>query len=1147
MSHPQLWNYLASLLKEKQEIEQIAIEAERSSGLQIRVANLIRFEDELAGQIAIHPDISSIRIIDENRIEQGTIVILDEADIRDVQADEDVLQLTLADVEEQILAPHILHAHLEELKTHIRQDYTAFPELERTFNTRISTLQSQREQLEHQHQIRLRNQDASIRSLQQIGQISHTRTPKWMSLGATLSAIIGVSGLILAFINTDWRILGSALFIFFALVIPIFLIWQFQTNNSRLQRLDVLQQQRQQIIHAYQQQLAQIDQLLLWEDQQFNIQLSELQVRIFQQNLPKAQALIQRALQQVTQEIAQVYPDWSAIDSAILNADYILSLARSVSRGVRFGVLHQDSLTIPMFIDPIGQQQHTWITEGSSEQRIQLLQTLLVRLLLIMPPGMIRISLIDADEQGHALRLFASLLPEAIRGEKALDSERDIAEQIVKMRERISQINQHVLVEHQNLELYNANNPDMPATYQILVINNFPQGFNESALRALQDIIRNGPRAGTYILATVARQAIDERRNINFVDMNTSSVVLSFNGGALRWANHPLSDYLIANDSPPPQERIVYALRLIREIYDSTPTKIPYDRVRREFPALWSVPTDEGLSTLVGLTFGGKLHKILFNDQFVHGLIGGRPGSGKTVLLHNLICGLVQMHHWSDLSLYLLDFKGTEFNVYAKHNLRHARIVAVDCDPEVGLSVINELVAEIGRRRVLFDNAGVEDLQNYRRKQIAKLPRILLIIDEIQMLTQQSDISLVRQISAGLTQILRLGRFVGIHLLLATQSPTNVLTSEMMQQIAIRICLQSDQQVSRLVLGDTNEAASALERVGEAVFNGFNGVAAQNVLIRTAALTREEIVALLGDLKRQESLHSVSATSDPMRYFDGQSRMYLVDHEVVKEALENPELSALPTSLTVPVGNAIEIKPNDTSVPFIRQRFGNLLLVGSDIHAQELYGLLLNVVSGLCIMCPSSLASFSFIDLSNEQFSDQTHHLQTMPHLFEFARNSLLGSELVMSVHEQFIQRKAEAREKPHVGTLHFIIIHGMENFGDMRGVDRFDKPPVRKAFEDIVKDGPLLGVHTIVATQTLARGEVVDPREFGLRLCFNIAPEDSDTLIGRDIGQLREQRAIFRRYDWAAGRVEKFKPYVPLDVDMLRTIAQKLRQRAER
>ena len=97
----------------------------------------------------------------------------------------------------------------------------------------------------------------------------------------------------------------------------------------------------------------------------------------------------------------------------------------------------------------------------------------------------------------------------------------------------------------------------------------------------------------------------------------------------------------------------------------------------------WRATSNTKLEALIGKTINGKLQNITFEDSFVHALIAGTTGSGKSALLHTIILSLALKYSPEELELYLLDFKeGLEFNAYK--NLPHAKLVSIKSDRELG-------------------------------------------------------------------------------------------------------------------------------------------------------------------------------------------------------------------------------------------------------------------------------------------------------------------------------------------------------------------------------------------------------------------------------------------------------------------------------
>ena len=89
-------------------------------------------------------------------------------------------------------------------------------------------------------------------------------------------------------------------------------------------------------------------------------------------------------------------------------------------------------------------------------------------------------------------------------------------------------------------------------------------------------------------------------------------------------------------------------------------------------------------------------HLQLGKGTSQHVLIAGKTGSGKSTLLHALITNLALRYSPDEVELYLVDFKkGVEFKTYARRDLPHARVIAIESEREFGLSVLERLDVEL--------------------------------------------------------------------------------------------------------------------------------------------------------------------------------------------------------------------------------------------------------------------------------------------------------------------------------------------------------------------------------------------------------------------------------------------------------------------
>ncbi len=168
-----------------------------------------------------------------------------------------------------------------------------------------------------------------------------------------------------------------------------------------------------------------------------------------------------------------------------------------------------------------------------------------------------------------------------------------------------------------------------------------------------------------------------------------------------------------------------------------------------------------------------------------------------------------------------MDYKeGVEFNAYTDPNiLEHARLVSVASSVGYGMSFLSWLCKEMQERADLFKQFNVKDLSDYRKH--GEMPRLIVVIDEFQVLFSDSTTKEKDRVEAYLTTILKKGRSYGVHLILATQTMRGTdINRSIMDQIANRIALPMDADDSAKILDD--DVACELVRP-EGIFNNNGG------------------------------------------------------------------------------------------------------------------------------------------------------------------------------------------------------------------------------------------------------------------------------------------------------------------------------------
>lgn len=190
-----------------------------------------------------------------------------------------------------------------------------------------------------------------------------------------------------------------------------------------------------------------------------------------------------------------------------------------------------------------------------------------------------------------------------------------------------------------------------------------------------------------------------------------------------------------------------------------------------------------------------------------HALVAGTTGSGKSEFLQTLVVSLALANRPDALNFVLIDYKGgSAFADCAR--LPHTVGMVTNLDARETERALASLEAELKRReRVLRDDIGAKDVDAAWDKDPdaaarAGLARLMIVVDEFaELKTELPDFI------AGLVRIARVGRSLGVHLVLATQRPSGVVTPEMQSNINLRIALRvTDRADSGDVLGTPDAA-----------------------------------------------------------------------------------------------------------------------------------------------------------------------------------------------------------------------------------------------------------------------------------------------------------------------------------------------------
>ncbi len=243
--------------------------------------------------------------------------------------------------------------------------------------------------------------------------------------------------------------------------------------------------------------------------------------------------------------------------------------------------------------------------------------------------------------------------------------------------------------------------------------------------------------------------------------------------------------------------------------------------------------------------------------QMPHLLIAGATGAGKSVCVNGIIAGFLLQYTPEELRFVMVDPKRVELTGY--NGIPHlVAPVVVDIDRVVGTLqwAMREMdnrykkLAEMGARNVIEYNKKVG-----RRKNAARLPYIVIIIDELADLMMMSPEDTER----GITRLAQMARATGIHMIIATQRPSvDVVTGLIKANFPARIAFAVSSSTDSRVILDTTGAERLLGQ-GDMLFQSPD--AAAPLRLQGCYVSPEELDRIIG-YWRSARLQSHSQTPE---------------------------------------------------------------------------------------------------------------------------------------------------------------------------------------------------------------------------------------------------------------------------------------------
>lgn len=229
----------------------------------------------------------------------------------------------------------------------------------------------------------------------------------------------------------------------------------------------------------------------------------------------------------------------------------------------------------------------------------------------------------------------------------------------------------------------------------------------------------------------------------------------------------------------------------------------------------------ETMAAPLGVKSDGDIVSLDLHEKFhgPHGLVAGTTGSGKSEIMQSYILSVATLFHPYDVAFVIIDFKGGGM-VNQFRSLPHLAGAITNIDGREIERSLQSIRAELQKRQELFAEQKVNHIDAYIKKfkigeATIPLPHLILLVDEFAELKSEQPEFMKELISAA-----RIGRSLGVHLILATQKPAGVVNDQIWSNSKFKLCLKvqdkndSNEVIKSPLAAEIKEPGRAYLQVG---------------------------------------------------------------------------------------------------------------------------------------------------------------------------------------------------------------------------------------------------------------------------------------------------------------------------------------------
>lgn len=761
-----------------------------------------------------------------------------------------------------------------------------------------------------------------------------------------------------------------------------------------------------------------------------------------------------------------------------------------------------------------------------------LFQLIMLRLSLSIPLELCKFHMVDCD-YGRSFAHFNSLQNPKIQ--KTLYGPDQVHGLFMEMESVMRNMYSGEMGKYSNLSDYNSNNTKSAKPYNFIFIDDFPSSCPYQALDQLKAMINNGNamNAGIYLFINYSATNSHPRElEIDYFREHCAVIISKANGetsiGLLDIFESQKHSNIVETNIPDAFDEIATLLNLEDEVIGNAPKNEFYKISENE---IWAGVSMSEINIPVGITDKGELAIMHFTQKNAlnSALVVGSPGFGKSKFLHSLILNAALRYSPDELEMYLLDFSGVEFDVYARMNLPHAKIIAPESEREFGVNILEEIYNEgIRRERLCRDNA-VDNTEALRKKNNQlTVPRILVIIDEFQELFQRND-KMSSRAYFCINNIIQKYRKFAINLVLSSQKAYQVTSDISIDEIGNRIAFSCHPRDSILV-GLDNTSLNLPG--GNFIYNDAKGAKNSNINAKTFYIegdSKENV----GDVTKAMNIIQQAAKSHTFKQKD----------TIVYRSKDLPQFNPsiiksedLPKEIRLYFGQSFAIRNSDIYVPIIGDSNDNVLIIGGEtMISQEIC--MFTMMSAISTYRNKEKATFYVFDFLRTE-NPLHNYIEAWKGLDADIKFASKSNDIVENLKN--ILDEIERRKEHYSNDMKdiYIFIYAMElgqPFKAVKGNYGFEQSEAMRTLGDILREGPLMHVHTVLQIDNhynLYQAADNILWYFNHRIALQMTSSDSNRLIESDAASNLEvdgnEWTKYRGYyfNQSKNSLTKFRPY---------------------